>query len=164
MQSNLEIARRLEIFNAVLVQGPPGTGKTHTIANLLGHLLAQGKSVLVTSHTPKALRVLREKVVEPLQPLCVSLLEDDSRKQMESTIDAITERLSSLDERRLAREVGALHNNAMTSCINFVKWLMNSKKHVVMNIAQFYCQERSIFLQNMPHLMLHDMSQCLRES
>ena len=90
----LEIAQRLEQYGAVLVQGPPGTGKTHTIANLLGHLLAQGKSVLVTSHTSKALKVLREKVVEPLQPLCVSILEDDSRKQMERAIDTITERLS----------------------------------------------------------------------
>src|SRR5260370_4199468 len=89
----LEIAHRLERNNAVLVQGPPVTGKTHTIANLIGHLLAQGKSVLVTSEKPKALRVLREKVVEPLQPLCVSILENDSRKKMESTIDAISERL-----------------------------------------------------------------------
>jgi len=40
------------------VQGPPGTGKTHTIGNLVGHLLAQGKSVLVTSHTTKALRMV----------------------------------------------------------------------------------------------------------
>jgi Cdc6-like AAA superfamily ATPase len=38
-----EIAARLAKSRAVLVQGPPGTGKTHTIANLLGHLLAQGK-------------------------------------------------------------------------------------------------------------------------
>src|SRR5690606_35372940 len=51
----VEIARRLERYKAVLVQGPPGTGKTHTIANLIGHLLAQGKSILVTSHTAKAL-------------------------------------------------------------------------------------------------------------
>ncbi len=42
----------------MLVQGPPGTGKTHTIANLIGHLLAQGKSVLVTSEKPKALLVM----------------------------------------------------------------------------------------------------------
>ncbi len=63
-----EIARRLERSGTVLVQGPPGTGKTHTIANLLGHLLAQGKRVLVTAQTTKALRVLREKVAPPLQP------------------------------------------------------------------------------------------------
>ncbi len=104
----LEIARRLTKHPAVLVQGPPGTGKTHTIANLIGHLLAQGKSVLVTSEKPKALRVLREKVVEPLQPLCASILQDDSRKQMESTIDAISERLARSDADRLEREAVAL--------------------------------------------------------
>jgi very-short-patch-repair endonuclease/Cdc6-like AAA superfamily ATPase len=98
-----EIARRLERYGAVLVQGPPGTGKTHTIANLLGHLLAQGKSVLVTSHTAKALRVLRDQVVEPLQPLCVSVL-DESSKQMESAVDAITERLASSNAEALERQ------------------------------------------------------------
>ncbi len=104
----LEIARRLAKHPAVLVQGPPGTGKTHTIANLIGHLLAQGKSVLITSEKPKALRVLREKVVEPLQPLCASILQDDSRKQMESTIDAISERLARSDADKLEREAAAL--------------------------------------------------------
>lgn len=104
----LEIARRLEQHGAVLVQGPPGTGKTHTIANLLGHLLAQGKSVLVTSHTSKALRVLHEKIVTPLQPLCVSMLEDDSRQQMEKAIDGITERLSFSNVGELEREARQL--------------------------------------------------------
>ena len=87
----LQIADRLNRYSAVLVQGPPGTGKTHTIANLIGHLLAHGKSILVTSHISKALSVLHEKIVEPLQPLCLSVLTDDSRKQLESTVDAITE-------------------------------------------------------------------------
>jgi very-short-patch-repair endonuclease/uncharacterized small protein (DUF1192 family) len=104
----LEIARRLDRDAAVLVQGPPGTGKTHTIANLIGHLLAQGKSVLVTSEKPKALRVLKDKVVEPLQPLCVSILGDDSRKEMESTIDAISERLAFTDANKLEREAATL--------------------------------------------------------
>ena len=53
-QEQYEIAARLGMSNAVMVQGPPGTGKTHTIANLLGYLLAQGKTVLVTAHTTKA--------------------------------------------------------------------------------------------------------------
>ena len=56
------IAERLAKTRAVLVQGPPGTGKTHTIANLLGHLLSQGKTVLVTASTTKALRVLRRHI------------------------------------------------------------------------------------------------------
>ena len=65
-REQLEIAERIEQYNAVLVQGPPGTGKTHTIANLLGHFLAQGKSVLVTSHTKKALSVLKEKIPDEI--------------------------------------------------------------------------------------------------
>jgi hypothetical protein len=82
----IRIAQQLEEHGGVLVQGPPGTGKTHTIGNLVGHLLAQGKSVLVTSHTTKALRMVRHHIVPELRPLCVSLLESDldSRKQLES--------------------------------------------------------------------------------
>ena len=93
-KEQLEIAKRIEKHNAVLVQGPPGTGKTHTIANLMGHFLAQGKSVLVTSHTKKALSVLKEKVASDLQSLCVSLL-DDSNADMEKSIDGITSYMAS---------------------------------------------------------------------
>jgi Rad3-related DNA helicase len=85
---------------SVVVQGPPGTGKTHTIANLIGHVLAEGKTVLVTSQTSKALRVLREKVVEDLQPLCVAYLDSDlqGREQLEGNINAIVARLSTPQE------------------------------------------------------------------
>ncbi len=95
----LHVARRLAQHGAVLVQGPPGTGKTHTIGNLLGHLLAQGKTVLVTSHTTKALRVLRDKVAEELQPLCVSILDDspDHQATMRNSIDAIVTRITTDD-------------------------------------------------------------------
>ncbi len=105
-REQLEIARRLSRYGAVLVQGPPGTGKTHTIANLIGHLLANGKSVLVTSHTTKALRVLREKVVAELQPLCVSVLEGDAagNQQLKDAVTEIGRRLSSSSEDQLARE------------------------------------------------------------
>lgn len=103
----LQIARLLARSGAVLVQGPPGTGKTHTIANLLGHLLAEGKRVLVTSHTSKALQVLREKVVEPLQPLCVSVL-DESRRELEAAVDGITDRLDGANPELLEREAAAL--------------------------------------------------------
>lgn len=92
-REQLEIARRIEQYNAVLVQGPPGTGKTHTIANLMGHFLAQGKSVLVTSHTQKALRVLKDKLEPGIRNLCVSVI-DDSNLDMEKSIDGITAYMS----------------------------------------------------------------------
>jgi very-short-patch-repair endonuclease/DNA polymerase III delta prime subunit len=105
-----QIAERLERYGNVLVQGPPGTGKTHTIANLIGHLLAQGKRVLVTALTSKALRVLRDKVVEPLQTLCVSVLdnENESRKQLEASVDAMVARLTSDDPAMLDQEAERL--------------------------------------------------------
>lgn len=107
----IQIAKRLERHGSVVVQGPPGTGKTHTIANLIGHLLAQGKSVLVTAHTAKALRVLRDFVVEQLRPLCVSVLERDiqSRAQLEASVGAIANRLSHSDAAQLEAEA---HNLA----------------------------------------------------
>src|SRR5437899_1189330 len=102
----IRIAKQLEEYGGVLVQGPPGTGKTHTIGNLIGHLLAQGKSVLVTSHTTKALRMVRHHIVPELRPLCVSVLESDldSRKQLESAVGSIAERLSRADARALELE------------------------------------------------------------
>lgn len=114
----LQIARRLEQHGSVLVQGPPGTGKTHTIANLIGHLLAQGKSVLVTSDKTKALRVVREKVVEDLQPLCVSVLssDTDSQRQLEDSINKISDRLANSDARQLEQEA-AQFNKRRTSLI-----------------------------------------------
>ncbi|MGB2898552.1 MAG: AAA domain-containing protein [Candidatus Acidiferrum sp.] len=102
----IRIAKQLEEYGGVLVQGPPGTGKTHTIGNLIGHLLAQGKSVLVTSHTTKALRMVRNHIVPELRPLCVSVLESDldSRKQLESAVGSIAERLSRADAGSLELE------------------------------------------------------------
>lgn len=100
-----EIAARLAKAKAVLVQGPPGTGKTHTIANLLGYLLAQGKTVLVTAHTTKALRVLRDQVDKALQPLCLSVLgrDSESQSQMKEAAQEIANRLSSSDSATLRR-------------------------------------------------------------
>ncbi|MGB7682078.1 MAG: AAA domain-containing protein [Candidatus Acidiferrales bacterium] len=106
----VRIAQQIDRYDGILVQGPPGTGKTHTIGNLIGHLLAQGKSVLVTSHTTKALRMVREHVVPELRPLCVSVLENDlkSRNQLESAVGSIAERLSRADARGLEEEAARL--------------------------------------------------------
>lgn len=103
-REQLEIAERIELYNAVSVQGPPGTGKTHTIANLLGHFLAQGKSVLVTSQTKKALSVLKSQVPEAIQNLCVSVL-DDTNLDMVRSVDGISECLSRYTSNELKRKV-----------------------------------------------------------
>jgi len=109
-QQQFEIATQLSRSDAVLVQGPPGTGKSHTIANLIGHLLAQNKSVLVTSHTTKSLRVLRQLLADELRPLCVSLLDHDSesREQLKESVQGITQRLSTDNQTSLHKEAERL--------------------------------------------------------
>lgn len=103
----INIARQIERNNAVVVQGPPGTGKTHTIANLLGHFLAQGKNVLVTSQTKKALRVLKEKIPEDIQGLCISILNDDN-SDMRKSVETISEKLGNFTSEKLGKEVEEL--------------------------------------------------------
>jgi len=64
-----QIIHKLNASSSVVVKGPPGTGKSHTIANLMCHLLASGERVLITAHAPKALTVLREMLPEEMRDL-----------------------------------------------------------------------------------------------
>lgn len=88
------IAQKVEHRRGVLVQGPPGTGKSHTIANLICHFLAKGKRILVTSETPRALGVLRNKLPREIEELCVVWLGSgpDSQTALENSVRGITQR------------------------------------------------------------------------
>jgi hypothetical protein len=100
LPANREQHRIVEAINrrrGVLVQGPPGTGKSHTIANLICHLLASGKRVLITAETGRALRVLKDKLPMDIQALCVSLLGQggDAFAELNSSVQGITTRFAS---------------------------------------------------------------------
>ena len=92
------IAERIEVNYGVVVKGPPGTGKSHTIANLIARFLSQGKSVLVTSQTSKALEVLRGKLPENIRSLAVSQLHQTAKRD-DILQQSITEISSNLGER-----------------------------------------------------------------
>jgi very-short-patch-repair endonuclease len=91
------IVDAIDRHRGVLVQGPPGTGKSHTIANLVCHLLASGKRVLITAETARALKVVKEKLPDEIRPLCVSLLGDggDALAELNSVVQGITTRFAS---------------------------------------------------------------------
>lgn len=93
-EAQRSIVRKLSTRQGVLVQGPPGTGKSQTITNLVCHLLATGQRVLVTSHTPRALKVLRDKFPKEIADLCVALLGDDrtALQYLEDSVQGITDR------------------------------------------------------------------------
>ncbi|MFI5875358.1 AAA domain-containing protein [Streptomyces sp. NPDC051445] len=104
------IAERLRANRLVVVQGPPGTGKTHTIANLVTDLLAQGKRVLITSHTPRALRVLRDKLPESVRDLCVSRTEDGAaaQRELEASVQRILREYAGYDEKASHQQIRTL--------------------------------------------------------
>lgn len=103
------IMTRLGGDNGVVVQGPPGTGKTHSIANLLSALLAQGQRVLVTSQKAQALRVLRDKLPDEIAGLCVSMtdLGRGGSAELEGGVKALSARFSSYDPGRQAQRIAA---------------------------------------------------------
>lgn len=55
------VFRQLELSDTMILQGPPGTGKTYMIAELCSKLCAEGKSVLITALTNRALIEIAEK-------------------------------------------------------------------------------------------------------
>ncbi len=91
--AQVQIIDRLEENDAgVVVQGPPGTGKTHTIANIICHYLATGRTVLVTSKGDPALSVLQKQIPEELRSLTISLLTNEKQgmKQLEAAVQLLS--------------------------------------------------------------------------
>lgn len=113
LDTNDEQLRVLDLLRTeigVVVQGPPGTGKTHTIANLISALLAQGQRVLVTSQKDQALRVLRDKIPAELRHLCVLLTggSKDASIELQQGLDTLSTAIASTDAAALTTEARRL--------------------------------------------------------
>lgn len=62
--SQASVVENIDTSNLVSVYGPPGTGKSQTIVNLVAHLIAKGKTVLVASRMDKAVDVVADRLNE----------------------------------------------------------------------------------------------------
>lgn len=100
------IVEKFRAASGVLVQGPPGTGKSHTIANLICHLLATGQRTLITAKTPRALQVLEGLLPSELRPLCINLLGSgpEERRSLESSVHGILTKRDQWNEDSAIRE------------------------------------------------------------
>lgn len=112
----IAIVNKTHHHNKVLVQGPPGTGKSHTIANLICHLLANGKKVLVTAYTKRALEVLKDKLPDDFKNLTVNLLSGDTSAihDLEASVNAINDELSNTNIDILKKETEELESKLST--------------------------------------------------
>lgn len=93
--------------NGVVVQGPPGTGKTHTIANIICHYLAIGKSVLVTAKTAEALTAVQEKLPEGIRSLAISIIHNDREgaRQLETAMNLLSNEVKQVDTRQAEQDL-----------------------------------------------------------
>ena len=151
----IEIIKSLYSHRAVVVQGPPGTGKTHTIANLLGHFLAEGKNVLITSQTKKALDVLKEKIPTDIQDLCISMLDDDS-SDLGNSVESISEKLGYLNLETLKNECEEIENQR-----NELKEDIKNIKRKIFNIKY---QESHPIIYNNESITLKEAGEFLRKN
>jgi very-short-patch-repair endonuclease len=109
-----QIIERVDSRVQTVVQGPPGTGKTHTAAALVSHLLAQGKRVLITAQTDRALKEVRAKLPREIQSLAVAVI-GQSRSDMadlRTAVDNISRRADEFDpadsQRSIARHLSRI--------------------------------------------------------
>ena len=151
----IEIIKNVYSHKAVVVQGPPGTGKTHTIANLLGHFLAEGKNVLITSQTKKALEVLKEKIPNGIQDLCISILDEDSN-DLGNSVESISEKLGYLNLETLKNEYEEIERNR-----NELKEDIKNIKRKIFNIKY---EESKPIIYNNESISLKEAGEFIRKN
>lgn len=98
-QEQVRVVGHVDTHAQTVVRGPPGTGKTHTIANLLSHLLAKGSRVLITAQTDRALRELQGKLPDALSQLLVSVVgrERADLADLKVAVETIAAKASDFD-------------------------------------------------------------------
>ncbi|WP_051569677.1 AAA domain-containing protein [Cryptosporangium arvum] len=135
LPANLEqetIARRLARQRMVAVQGPPGTGKTHTIANLICHLVAHGRRVLVVSHRDEPLAEVRDKLPPALRPLAISVMGSSAKQlgQLETAVRQLQAEAGALDQ-----DVAAEAVDELWAALDTAEQDLSAKYHALRAVA-----------------------------
>lgn len=157
------IARQLSTSRGVTVQGPPGTGKSHTIVNLVSHLVAQGKRVLVTAQNEQALAVLRDKIPVELRDLSVAVLGSTpaAMDQLRASVQSVMDSAAGLDverEQRKIRDLGlqvdALREDQRRTDLALVEALRGEEREFVLPAGSARAPDVAIWLARHQQLNL----------
>ena len=126
----LNILKSSYAHTVTLVDGPPGSGKTHTVANIIGHYLAEGKRILVLSKKKKALRVIKNMIDPAFNGLVVSRIMD-SNDDINETLYYINEFISNhttLEMEAKAKKLAAERSDILSR--------MEETKSTILNILE----------------------------
>lgn len=140
--SQENVIKSLENNHFVAVYGPPGTGKSQTIVNLVSHLIANGKTVLVASRMDKAVDVVSERLNELGAPfLALRAGRLNYQKQLSFQLQDLLSNKVDLDseyENTIFADV-----KDMKELLNSIKDLENRSEQVI-NLEQ---QWQELFVQ-----------------
>lgn len=97
--SQERVIKNIENSKLIAVQGPPGTGKSQTIVNLVAHLIANGKTVLVASRMDKAVDVVADRLNDLGAPyLALRAGRMNYQKQLSEQLNELVKNRDFLDE------------------------------------------------------------------
>ncbi|MDE6139292.1 MAG: AAA family ATPase [Candidatus Gastranaerophilales bacterium] len=97
--SQERVLKNVENNKLIAVQGPPGTGKSQTIVNLVAHLIANGKTVLVASRMDKAVDVVADRLNALGAPyLALRAGRMNYQKQLSEQLNELVKNRAILDE------------------------------------------------------------------
>lgn len=140
--SQENVIKSIENNTFVAVYGPPGTGKSQTIVNLVSHLIANGKTVLVASRMDKAVDVVSERLNELGAPfLALRAGRINYQKQLSFQLQDLLSNKVDLDteyENSLFAEV-----KDMKELLNHIKDLENKSESII----KLEHQWQEIFIQ-----------------
>ncbi|MCI9355035.1 MAG: hypothetical protein HFE58_09625 [Firmicutes bacterium] len=155
-KEQLDIAKNMKQNDVILVQSPPGTEKVNTIVNLMGHFLAQGKNVLITSPVQKTLFEVNRKIIKELQDLCIFNLENTAT-EIDNCVDAIIKFSSKHTSEDMLEEEGILERrkkeilNRLSDIRNemyaiqqreYETITLGGESYTVKEVADFVCENR----------------------
>lgn len=117
------INTQMTLTDTVILQGPPGTGKTFMIAELCAKLCAEGKSVLVTALTNRALLEIAEK------PALESLLNEHKIFKTNVTID---------EKKELSKLEASKSISSMPGCLVLSTYYITSGYAADLSVEQHF--------------------------
>ena len=128
--SQERVIKNIENSKFIAVQGPPGTGKSQTIVNLVAHLIANGKTVLVASRMDKAVDVVADRLNELGAPfLALRAGRLNYQKQLSLELQNLLSGKVDIDtdyEDSLFASVDDMKNH-----LNLIKDCENKSEHII---------------------------------
>lgn len=128
--SQQQVVKNIDNSKFIAVQGPPGTGKSQTIVNLVAHLVANGKTVLVASRMDKAVDVVAERLNElGASHMALRAGRLNYQRQLSNELDNLLAQPQDLDDD--VEDILLVDNKDMKDHLDMMKGLENKSEKII---------------------------------